>query len=168
MPAPLIDHIGILVADLEAAIARWEAATGYTFSPIGRYRTDGYSDASDTEPHRHDARFAISREGAPQVELLEVTGTGTHSAAHLGPHHLAVRVASAEDEADRVRSLGHGIDTWARMPDGAMHICFTQRDALGIPLEFISAFPGPIVHDDGSQPWRDPETGRASLWGAPQ
>ncbi|MET4639838.1 VOC family protein [Mycetocola sp. 2940] len=169
MSAPLIDHIGILVPDLESAIEKWERATGYTFSPIARYRTSGYSDDSDVTPHDHNARFAVSREGTPHIELLEAAGTGSHSLARLGPHHLAVRVASAEAEAERVRDLGHDIDTWARMPDGSMHICFTARQVLdGVALEFISEFPGPIVLDDGSLPWRDPETGRASLWGEPQ
>ena len=31
MTSPLVDHIGILVPDLEAAIERWSAVTGYTF-----------------------------------------------------------------------------------------------------------------------------------------
>jgi hypothetical protein len=46
---------------------------------------------------------------------------------------------------------------------------FTDKTVLdGIRMEFISPLPGPIVADDGSELWRDPVTGKASLWGAPQ
>jgi catechol 2,3-dioxygenase-like lactoylglutathione lyase family enzyme len=166
--APLIDHVGILVDDLETAIERWSAVTGYSFSPIGRYRTRGYSDESSALPHDHDARFSLSREGAPHIELLEVTGEGSHSARHLGVHHIAMRVHDAAAERTRVEALGYGVDTWNTTPDGRVHICFTERSALdGMALEFISAFPGPIVLDSGEPAWRDPQTGRASLWGAP-
>jgi catechol 2,3-dioxygenase-like lactoylglutathione lyase family enzyme len=166
MPAPLVDHIGILVPDLDAAIARWSAATGYTFSPVGRYRTAGYSDESDTTPHAHDARFVLSRETGPAIELLEVTGSGTHGPHRTGIHHLALRVDDAEAQVSRLAGHGIAVDAWSREPDGRMHICFSDRAALdGIALEFISNFPGPIVTDDGSPAWRDPATGRASLWG---
>lgn len=161
-----IDHIGILVADLESAILQWSELLGCAFSPIGRYRSTSYVDTVDGAPHPHDARFSVSQATSPYIELLEVYGTGSHAIDRVGFHHLAIRVDNAESESLRVAQ--HGIRTTAhsREPDGRMHICFTDpHDLNGISLEYISGFPGPIVLDDGSPVWRDPSTGRASLWG---
>ena len=166
MKAPLIDHVGILVPDLEEAIARWEAATGYTFSPIARYRTDRYRDASDPEPHHHDARISFSREGAPRIELMEVTGTGTHGPGELGVHHLGFQnIADPQARMAELAELGIGEDGASFDPEGRTLLCFTDKTALdGVRLELISPLPGPVVADDGSPLPRDPATGRADLW----
>ena len=161
-----IDHIGILVDDLESAILRWSETLGCEFSPIGRYQSTSYVDTADGAAHAHDARFSVSQTTSPYIELLEVTGTGSHAPDRAGFHHLAIRVESAESESARLALRGIRTAAHSREPDGRMHICFTDaRDLDGISLEYISDFPGPIVLDDGSAVWRDPATARASLWG---
>jgi hypothetical protein len=169
MTAPLIEHIGILVPDLEEAIERWSAVTGYTFSPIGRYRTERYSDHTDETPHPHDARIAFSLEGPPRIELMEVTGTGTHGPEQLGIHHLGIQnVASPEAKREELAANGVLVDGCSFDAEGRILLMFTDKTALdGIRIEFISPLPGPLVADDGSPLWRDPVTGKASLWGAP-
>jgi len=159
-----IDHIGILVEDLDEAVARWSAATGYTFSPVGRYRTENYVDSSAAGPHTHDARFVISREGTPRIELLEATGEGTHSTAHLGVHHLAL-VGNDDLEAVREHVSGQGIGIEGENTDAAGNLLlfFTESRDLGAALEFVSSRPGPIVRDDGSPAALDPVTGRPSI-----
>jgi len=166
MTPRLIDHIGILVPDLEAAIERWTAATGYTFSPIARYRTDGYSDHSDPAPHHHDTRVSFSREGPPYIELMSVTGRGTHGPDEAGMHHLGIRgVDDVGAEVRRCAAAGIGEDGKSVLEDGRIHLWFTEKTALdGLRLEFIAPIPGPLVADDGSELWVDPETGRKSFW----
>lgn len=165
----LIDHIGILVPDLEEAIERWSAATGYTFSPIGRYRTHRYVDASVPARHFHDARISFSKEGPPRIELMEATGTGTHSVAQVGVHHFAfVGMADPERRMAELAALGIGADGQSFDAEGRVLLWFTDKYALdGVRLEFVSPLPGPLVADDGSALWSDPATGRASLWGRP-
>lgn len=167
MSAPLIEHIGILVPDLEEAIGRWSAATGYTFSPIARYRTTRYQDRSDPSSHFHNARISFSREGPPRIELMEVTGSGTHSAEQVGIHHLAFTgVEDPEARMEELRALGFGDDGRSLLEDGRLHLWFTEKEALdGIRLEFVSPAPAPLVADDGSPLPRDPETGGPDLWG---
>ena len=164
-----IDHIGILVPDLEEAIARWSSATGYRFSPIARYRTNRYIDHSDATPHFHDTRISFSFESSPRIELLEVTGTGTHGPSELGVHHLGFM--NVENPAGRMQELASfGIEEDGRVLDEADNVllCFTERSALdGVRLEFVSPLPAPTIADDGSALWRDPATGRNSLWGPP-
>lgn len=168
---PPIEHIGILVPNLEQAIGRWTEATGYTFSPIVRYRTDRYADRAESETHHHDARIAFSREGPPRIELMEVTGSGTHGPDQLGVHHFGFQ--NIDDIEARTASLadtGIGQDGASYDEDGRTLLCFTERSALdGVRLEFVSSLPGPIVADDGSPLPRDPSSGRADIWaGAPK
>lgn len=169
LSAKLIEHIGILVPNLEEAIARWSSVTGYIFSPVARYRTELYCDKSDPTPHFHDTRISFSLQGPPRIELMSVTGQGTHSAAHVGVHHFAF--ADIDDVAARIAqcgALGVREDGRSLMPDGRVHLWFTdKRDMDGVRLEFISRFSGPTVADDGSALWIDPTTGRKSLWGPP-
>ncbi|SCL28968.1 Glyoxalase/Bleomycin resistance protein/Dioxygenase superfamily protein [Micromonospora pallida] len=145
MAAPLIEHIGILVPNLEEAIERWTAATGYTFSPIARYRTQRYCDSSDPQPHFHDARISFSQEGPPRIELMEFTGDGTHSAAQAGVHHFGF--PGTEDVPGRIAELaaqGIGEDGKSLTEDGRVHLWFTdKKDLDGVRLEYISPFPGP-------------------------
>jgi catechol 2,3-dioxygenase-like lactoylglutathione lyase family enzyme len=164
--APLIDHIGILVPNLEEAIERWSAATGYTFSPIARYRTTRYRDQSDSALHPHDARISFSKEGPPRIELMEVTGSGTHGPDQLGVHHLGFN--GIEDPEARMAQLAaHGVrdDGVSLNEEGRILLWFTEKQALdGVRLEFVSPLRGPVVADDGTELPRDPQTGRADLW----
>lgn len=169
MTDPLIHHIGILVPDIEAGIERWSKALGYTFSPIVRYRTDRYADHTDQTPHHHDARMSFSREGTPHIELLEVTGHGTHGPDQLGIHHLGIRgVEDPEARLEKLAALGIGSDGKSFDEQGRLLLCFTDKSALdGIRIELVSPLPGPAVADDGRRLPRDPVTGRADFWGEP-
>jgi hypothetical protein len=164
--APLIDHIGILVVDLEEAIERWSAATGYTFSPIARYRTDRYVDSSNQEPHFHDARISFSKEGPPRIELMEVTGEGTHGIDQVGIHHFGFGgISDAEGAMRDLAAVGVGDDGVSLDAEGRVLLWFSEKEALdGIRLEFVSTLPGPVVADDGSELPIHPETGRRDLW----
>src|SRR5690606_516243 len=104
----VIDHIGFLVENLEEAIERWSIATGYTFSPIARYRTQSWIDDSNPEPHWHDARISFSKEGSPAIELMEFHGEGTHSAKEgEGFHHIAfMNVTDIEERKEQMAQLG--------------------------------------------------------------
>ncbi|MEV6317364.1 VOC family protein [Streptomyces sp. NPDC051776] len=167
MSAPLIHHVGVLVADLEDAIERWSVGTGYTFSEVARYRTDFYVDHSSPEPHFHDARICFSREGPPFIELMEFCGEGTHSAAQgEGIHHLGFM--DYPDVEGRLRELGEqgvGCDGMALDgPQGKILLWFTEKQHLhGIRLEYVAGLPQPIVKDDGRPPYHD-ERGFPSLW----
>ncbi|MCV2395136.1 VOC family protein [Actinotalea sp. M2MS4P-6] len=167
MQPKLIHHVGILVANLEEAIERWERITGYTFGPIHRYRSSHYRDSSEQDEHLHDARLSFSREGTPHIELLEATGTGTHGAANLGVHHLAfVDYGDLEAEHERVTGLGLQVDGRDVNDAGELLLFFTDPPSTDhVRLEFVAPRDHPNVMDDGSPMWRDPSTGRFDAWG---
>lgn len=150
----LIDHIGILVADLEKAITTWEAATGYTFGPIGRYRTDRYRDHSDSQPHAHDARIAFSQQGPPYIELMEFHGAGTHAATEgEGFHHFGfLDYPDAHEKMTEMEAIGFRRDGESLDESGRTILWFTdKRDLNGVRLEFVSAAAQPVVADDGTE-----------------
>lgn len=150
----LIDHIGVLVENLEEAIVKWEAATGYTFSPIGRYRTDRYRDHSNMEPHEHDARIAFSHQGPPFIELMEFHGEGTHSATEgEGFHHFGfLDYPDAHEKMAEMEAIGFRRDGESLDENGRTILWFTdKRDLNGIRLEYVSTTPQPVVADDGGE-----------------
>lgn len=154
MPTPdTVHHVGVLTADLDAAREKWAAATGYTFSPVTRYRCVAYRDLNNPEPHLHDARISFSFEGTPFIELMGQTGDGTHSAKHgEGGHHLGFpvipdNVARATELAD----LGIAIDG-ENIQDGRPILMFAERSALNnVHAEYVEdGHDHPDVKDDGS------------------
>jgi catechol 2,3-dioxygenase-like lactoylglutathione lyase family enzyme len=166
MTGPTIEHIGILVPDLEEAIERWSRVLGYTFSPIARYRTCRYLDSSGESEHFHDARLAFSKEGPPRIELLEATGEGTHNRRFLGVHHFGFPgTADPEGRVQELAGIGIGVDGQSFSDDEQLLLFFTRPEAMdGVRLEYISPLPGRTVADDGSALPIDPDTGRHDLW----
>ncbi|QNO36886.1 VOC family protein [Protaetiibacter sp. SSC-01] len=165
MALPVVDHIGVLVLDLEEAMARYTRALDVEFSPVGRYRTDRYEDDSSDCPHRHDARFAVTRGPGPRIELLEATGEGTHAARHAGVHHLAFTgIRDLDAEYERVTAAGVRVEAQNTDAEGRRLLFFAAAEPWsGTRLELVSALPGPIVLDDGSPAPVDPRTGRPSV-----
>lgn len=167
MSAKAIDHIGILVPNLEEGIERWSRATGYRFSPITRYRTDRYVDRSDPEPHHHDTRTVMSWQGPPYIELLEVAGSGTHGPDQAGFHHIGMVQDDQEQACAVLRNLAaHGIPDDGRSLDehGLPLLWFTAPEALdGVRLEIIAPVDQPVVDGQGREIPVD-ETGRPKIW----
>jgi catechol 2,3-dioxygenase-like lactoylglutathione lyase family enzyme len=168
VPAPLPAHIAMLVADLDEAIERWSRATGYTFSTAARYRTHHYCDHSDLSPHFHDARIAISLEGPPQIELMEFTGAGTHSAAQgEGFHHFGfTQTPDLRARRTELAALGIGHDGEALTPELDPLLWFTRpADLNGVRLEFVGTRTQPIIADDG-EPLPVTADGLVDFWPA--
>lgn len=141
MSPDTVHHIGLLVADIDAARLRWAEATGYTLSPVTRYSTSGYRDLSNPEPHEHDARICFSFEGEPYLELMAQTGEGTHSARHgEGGHHLGFPVIpDTAVRTEELAKLGVAIDG-ENIQDGRSILMFTDRNALSdVHLEYVEA-----------------------------
>lgn len=147
----LIEHIGVLVDDLEAAIERWESVMGYTFGPICRYRTDSWVDSSEEGPHHHDARLVFSHEGPPRIELMEVTGRGTHGPSQRGFHHFGIIQVEEADELRRsFIDRGIAVDGASLDAAGRAILWFTDPESLdGVRLEFVGVEPQPAFTDSG-------------------
>ncbi|MDR1213011.1 MAG: VOC family protein [Propionibacteriaceae bacterium] len=166
MTLPTIDHIGFLVPDLDAAIARWSAATGYTFGPIARFQAARYLDHAGPELRLQEPRITFSVEGPPYIELMETTGLGTHDEGQLGVHHLGFRgLTDLGRQLQRLDAAGLGHDGVAFDAADQVVLFFTEPAALdGIRLELISPRPGLMLTDDRTREYpRDPVTGRVDF-----
>ncbi len=93
-----IDHVGIAVRDLEAAVAEYRTALG--LEPVHRERVE--------DQGVDEALFAV---GASFVQLLAPTGPDTPVGRFLerrgeGVHHVGYRVTDVAATLERLRGAG--------------------------------------------------------------
>lgn len=133
-----IDHIGIIVEDLDAAIARFRVLLG-------------------TEPVRRDmpdvglsiAEFRTANVG---IELIAYAGEAEFARRVMGEeaglNHIAVSVADVEAEARRLRP--EGLEPQPGFPRAGAHgeVLFFERDPeTGLLLEICRPDPDPHSED---------------------
>jgi catechol 2,3-dioxygenase-like lactoylglutathione lyase family enzyme len=135
--APYV-HIGVLVNDLEAAIARY-SLLGLTFMeprtvPIDRLVENGRETALDL-------RIVFSHQGPPHWELLEAVGDGVYGSQHAERlHHVAVLDPDPARRRDElVRSGFREVGAQYR-PDGSLIVTYLDpADLNGVCIELIDA-----------------------------
>jgi catechol 2,3-dioxygenase-like lactoylglutathione lyase family enzyme len=119
-------HVGILVRDVEAARADFTAKLGVEFEPVH----------SQQLATGETTRFCYSFQGPPYLELVEMTGDGSWSAAHEeGFHHIGV---SDPGVPARCAAFGDGVDLIAPAADGSPRVALTPAEALhGVRVEYF-------------------------------
>lgn len=126
-----LDHVGIAVTDLDAAVAEYEAALGAV--PVHRERVD----AQGVE----EVLFAV---GDSYIQLLGALGPDTPVGRHLarrgeGLHHVGYRVPSVADALDRLRAAGLPlVDEHPRPGSRGTTIAFVHPKAFrGVLVELV-------------------------------
>ncbi len=121
-------HVGILVADLEAAQADFGALLGVEFEPV----------SSTVVASGEKTRFCYSLQGPPYLELMEMTGTGSWSPeVGEGLHHLGLSDPSVPG---RCAVFGNRTELVSATEDGTPRVAFTRPEALhGVRLEYFDA-----------------------------
>ena len=113
-----IDHVGIAVTDLEAAVARYRAVLGVEPSHRERVEEQGVEEV-------------LIDLGASTIQLLGALGADTPVGRFLakrgpGLHHVAYRVEDLAEELRRLRSDG------VRLVDDA-----PRRGSRGTSIAFV-------------------------------
>ena len=130
-PSPPIDHIGVAVSALPAAIARWSALLGPPVAP-------------PEEVPSQQVRVAFLAAGRSHVELLEPTGPESPVARFLagrgeGFHHVAFAVPSVD--AALAALIGRGervVDRAGRPGARGRRVGFAHPAAFGgVLVEFV-------------------------------
>ncbi|MCX6377027.1 MAG: methylmalonyl-CoA epimerase [Armatimonadetes bacterium] len=124
-----LDHIGIVVEDLDAAVAQYTAVFGFSLHEVTDQRAQGM-------------RIASLRLGELVVELMESTSPEGVLAAFrekrgTGVHHLAYRVSDIHGDLRLLQERGiKAIDNEPRRGGGGNLIAFLHpKDTGGVLME---------------------------------
>jgi methylmalonyl-CoA/ethylmalonyl-CoA epimerase len=121
-------HVGILVANIDAAARDFSDLLGLEFEPV----------RSAPIVSGEMMRFRYSLQGPPYIELVQMAGPGIWGPDQgEGLHHLAF----GEPDVDgRCAAFDGQADTVVRGPDAAAKVIFTRPEALhGIRLEYLES-----------------------------
>lgn len=122
-----LDHLGIAVPDLEAAVQAYEAL--------------GFAVEARHDVPSEQVRTAFLPVGESHVELLEPTDAGSAIARFLetrkGLHHVCVQVDDIEEALRELRARGvQVLDATPRIGAGGCKVAFVHpRSAAGVLLE---------------------------------
>jgi methylmalonyl-CoA/ethylmalonyl-CoA epimerase len=126
-----IDHVGIAVVDLEAAVERYRTTLG--LEPSHRERMD--------DQGVEEALFEV---GSSFVQLLGALGPDTPVGRFLerrgeGVHHVGYRVGSVAEALDQLRAAGvRLIDEAPRRGSRGTTIAFVHpKDMGGVLVELV-------------------------------
>ncbi|MGA8303247.1 MAG: methylmalonyl-CoA epimerase [Thermoplasmata archaeon] len=126
-----LDHVGIAVPDLAAAIERWRPLTGPPDGP-------------PEEVASNRVRVAFMAVGETHVELLEPTDPSSPVARFLetrgsGVHHLAFTVPNVDAALTEVQRRGERVvDERARPGARGRRVGFAHPSAFGgVLVEFV-------------------------------
>jgi catechol 2,3-dioxygenase-like lactoylglutathione lyase family enzyme len=129
-------HVGFVVRDLEAAMARFSSVLGVTFNEP---RTVHFDRLEDPEPRSTQIRVTFSREGPPHYELIEGDGRGIYALDRgEGVHHVGIWEEGAQERMAAL--LAKGVTSEARvvLADGSVLSWFNDPEDLhGVRVEFV-------------------------------
>ncbi|HEX3332883.1 MAG TPA: VOC family protein [Acidimicrobiales bacterium] len=109
-------HVGVVVDDLDAALARLSDLFGYRWSGAFEGRIPVWLPGGDREV---DLRFVYSRT-TPRIEVIQsVEGTVWVPSAGSGVHHLGYWSDDVEGDAARLAHAGAVMEAAGRTPGGA-------------------------------------------------
>jgi hypothetical protein len=129
-----IYHVGIVVADLDAAMAELGETAGLRWGKVQRYALEYGTPAG---PRVFDPSFVISLDGPPHVELLgQLAGSMW---AELGLHHLGLWSDDVPAESAALAARGCAwesalMDAEGRPAGG----CYHRLAAAGVRVELVS------------------------------
>jgi methylmalonyl-CoA/ethylmalonyl-CoA epimerase len=125
-----IDHIGIVVENLEAALRVYETALGLTLAEIA-------------EVPDQKVRVAFLPVGESNIELVQPTSGETGIARHLekrgeGIHHICLEVEAIEEALARLKA--HGVPLIDEEPRPGAHgrVAFIHPKGMhGVLVELV-------------------------------
>ncbi len=127
-----INHLAIVVADIEGALAFWRDALGL---PLGEV-SDVPSEA---------VRVAFLEAGEAHIELLEPTSSDSGVAKYLdkrgpGMHHICLEVPDIEAALEQLKAKGvELINETPRERDGRKYAFIHPKSAGGVMVELYEA-----------------------------
>lgn len=126
-----IDHVAIAVKDIDASIAWYSSALGFSLAKRGEVSGD-----------HSGMLYAVMKSGNTSVVLTQGTSPASQVSKFLaasgpGVQHIAFAVTDLDMAIDRIKKAGGSTDTPVISDDGIRQV-FLQRDpATGVRMELI-------------------------------
>jgi methylmalonyl-CoA/ethylmalonyl-CoA epimerase len=124
-----IDHVAVLVSDMDKAVAFWQEALGIELARV-------------EEVPRENSRIAFFHVGGTEIELVQPTTGDSGLARYLerrgpGLHHVCLEVDDIEGMLARLRELGVQLISESPMPgEGGKRYAFVHPKAAdGVMVE---------------------------------
>jgi hypothetical protein len=140
---PELYHVGILVFDLETAVASFSVALDLAFEDPRSLPLDGRLADNHLVSDR-ELRVSYSTSGAMRLELIEAQEDGVWGRQHgEGVHHIGAWHDDPAARLDEHRARGHGLEAciWYKSHVSAAYL---EPAALhGVRLELLHPFPLP-------------------------
>ena len=139
MTRPTVDHIGIIVADLDAAVVRLRPVFG--------------DDVTVKDLVAHDLRVAEFRTANITVELLEYTGPAEFARKvmgdRLGINHVSLQVEDTNREIDTLQRHGFAIQDGFPTDGAHGRVAFFEPDDMtGLLFEICQPTPDTKPEND--------------------
>jgi hypothetical protein len=129
-------HVGIVVRDLEAAVARFTDLLGITWGPLQELEASQVSDGAGND-FVVPLRVRCSTQ-APYLELIEeVPGTEWTCNEHSNLHHIAFWSDALTADSQLLTSAKCPVTVSGRRGTQAPSSWVYHQDALGVRIELV-------------------------------
>ena len=115
-----VAHLGFVVDDLDATMARLGVEWGLSWAPVRAVRAlVRVADSREPEPQGHDVRFVTSRQGDPYVKLIEaVPGSVWPPDGGDRLDHWTFWVTSLRDAVSDLERKGYALEATGLEEEG--------------------------------------------------
>lgn len=137
MTATPLFHVGILVTDLDAAIAALGRATGLTFAEPAQLEVQVVEDGG---ARPCPLRLTFSEQGPPYLELIEAHEQGVFGLDRNpeGLHHVALWQPGLVARIDELAAAGAPREAALATPAGQVLVAYLRPDRLhGTRIELV-------------------------------
>ncbi len=126
-----IDHVGIAVADLDAAVAWYRDTFGATVAHRERIESDGVEEALIKVADSYIQLLTPYTESSPLAKFMERNGEGIH--------HVGYRVASTEEVLEHCKAEGaRVVDEHPRTGSRGTTVAFLHpKTSFGTLIELV-------------------------------
>jgi catechol 2,3-dioxygenase-like lactoylglutathione lyase family enzyme len=150
--APSFFHVGVVVDDIETAIARYSEVFGISFSEPETALIPYMADPDPIDgPVQQIVAFA--RTAPPFYQLIQAGENGVFSAANTGKVlYYGYWETDMAARIKRLDELGIGIDVrMAASADALPYAVITAPDLLGVRVQYVNPSLHPSLYQEGDE-----------------
>lgn len=133
---PQIDQIGMVVPDIQAAMADYAPLFGPWMEMENEFDAEYRG-----QQHRCKIKMAFGKTGDLEIELIEpVEGVSPHTefldSGRSGMHHIRYRVDDVETRMAMAREIGYEVIWYKRFSED-MAFCYMEKPGDPLMIEFL-------------------------------